>query len=300
MSRTVTVLLLVLLIQCGITAAIFWPQQQPVTPIPELVLAPFTSESVDEIRIGDKFDNEVLLVKSGDRWLVPSMENLPADAAKVEALLQGIIEQPVSWPIGASAAARQRFQVADYHYQKSLSFFSQGEKLGSIFLGTSPGFRKVHARNESQDAIFGINFNAFDAPAISGAWLDPRLLQLRSVLRIDADLYSLSFEDGIWLSGTGRAPDQEELDTLIATLRTLQIEGVADQDTQRDLSVAEADLVLAIESLAGAVTLELFTLVDQHFIQSSEYPLFFKLSTYDFDQLMGIDFRLVSGEETER
>jgi hypothetical protein len=48
------------------------------------------------------------------------------------------------------------------------------------------------------------------------------------------------------------------------------------------------------------VTLELITLDGNHFIHSSEYPLFFELSAYDFDRLMGIDFRLVSGEESKQ
>ena len=300
MNRIVRALLLVLLIQCGITAVVFWPQPKlaQITEVP--ALAPFDSRAVDEIRIGDKYDNQTILVKSGGRWLVPAMENLPANAAKVDALLEGIINQPADWPIGVSAAARQRFQVVDYHYQKHLSFFSDGSELGSIFLGSSPGFRKVHARNASQGAIYGITFNAFDAPAFNDAWLDPRLLQLRSLLRIDADLYSVSFEDGTWQSGIGRTPDQQELESLVDAFRTLMIDGVADQAMQRDLSDTEADLGFTIESLAGTVTFELFSTEGQHFIHSSEFAQFFKISTYDFERLAGIDFRLISGEDNVR
>ncbi|MDG1944254.1 MAG: DUF4340 domain-containing protein [Halioglobus sp.] len=300
MNRIVTALLVVLLIQCGITAVVFWPQPKLAQITAAPALATFNSNAVDEIRIGDKYDNQAILVKSSGRWLLPAMENLPADAAKVDALLEGIINQPADWPIGVSAAARQRFQVVDYHFQKRLSFFSDGSELGSIFLGSSPGFRKVHARNQSQDAIYGITFNAFDAPSFDDAWLDPRLLQLRSLLRIDADLYSVSFENGTWLSGIGRTPDQQELEALVGAFRSLMIEGVADQGMQRDLSVTEADLRFTIESLAGTVTLELFSTEDQHFIHSSEFAQFFKISTYDFEQLAGIDFRLISGEDSMR
>jgi len=299
-NRWVTAGLLVLLIQCGIVTLVFWPGQKPETESTEPVLAPFASETVDELRIGDEFDNEAVLVKSNDQWFLPGLEKMPADAMKVDALLKGIADQKTGWPVARSVAARQRFQVADHHYQKRLGFFSGGKKLGTIYLGTSPGFRKVHARNESQDAIYSITFNAFDAPAVSDAWLEPRLLQVRAPLNIEADLYSLNFGNGKWLSGTGRTPDERELEALTGALRTLQIDGVAEQDIQRDLSAAEADLVLRINSLAGEVTLELFTLNGQHFIHSSKYPLFFKLSAYDFDRLTGIDIRLVSGEETEQ
>jgi hypothetical protein len=263
----------------------------------EQMLAPFTDNAIDEVRIGDAFDNEVVLARSGKQWLLPDMGNLPADPAKVDTLLHSVLHQTGNWPIARSPAARQRFQVADYYYQKRMTLLSQGNTLGAIYLGTSPGFRKVHARNENQDAIYSITLDAIEASALSTDWLDPRLLQVRAPLRIDADLYNLRFENGVWLSGTSDTPDERELEALITALKTVQVDGVADEDVQRELSALEADLVLRIQGLAGEVTLDLVSLNNEHFIHSSEYPLFFKLSAYDFDRLTGIDFRLVSGEE---
>src|SRR5690606_2141252 len=141
-----------------------------------------------------------------------------------------------NWPVAHSSAARQRFQVADYYYQKRLTLLSNGEILGTIFLGTSPGFRKVHARNEQQDAIHSIAFNTFEAPAVNNGWLDTRLLQVRAPLRIDTDLYNLYFEDGRWMSATGGTPDEAQVNTLLSVLKDLQVDGVAGEDLQRELS----------------------------------------------------------------
>jgi hypothetical protein len=88
------------------------------------------------------------------------------------------------------------------------------------------------------------------------------------------------------------------VETLVAALRSLQVEGVADENLQRDLAEAEADLVLKVQSLAGDTVLELLTLNDEHFIHSSEFALFFKLSALDYDRLTGIDAGLVSGESS--
>jgi hypothetical protein len=44
----------------------------------------------------------------------------------------------------------------------------------------------------------------------------------------------------------------------------------------------------------------LLTLNGEHFIHSSEYPLYFKLSALDFDRLTGIDASLVSGEASRK
>jgi hypothetical protein len=90
------------------------------------------------------------------------------------------------------------------------------------------------------------------------------------------------------------------LEALLAALRSLQVDGVAAEDVQRELSAAEADLVLQVRSLAGTTTLEFFTVQDEHFVSSSEHTLFFKLSAYDFDRLTSIDFRLISGESAAK
>jgi len=294
-NRAIAGLLLVLLIQAGIIAAVYWTEEDSRQQAVAQALAPFDMDSIDQVQIVDEYDNETVLKKAGDHWILPTLANLPANPDMVQKLLKGISAQN-SWPIAQSIVARQRFQVADYHFQRSLTLSRAGEQLGTIYLGTSPGFRKVHARNSDQQAIYSISFNTFDAPAVRGAWLEPKLLQIRAPVSVTADSYSLNREGGSWLADTGRAPDERELQALLTALRTLQIDGVATSDRQRDLSEAEADLVLQVQSLAGATTLELFTLEQEHFILSSEYKLFFGLGAYDFDRLTGIDFRLISGE----
>jgi hypothetical protein len=297
-NHWVSALLIVLMIQCGIVAAVFWPEQTSQDQHTRKAFAAFPVNAIDELRIGDEFDNDAVLIRSGKHWLLPDLENLPANATKVDALLQNLTTSSGNWPVADSPAARQRFQVADYYYQKRLTLLSGGEKLGTIFLGTSPGFRKVHARNDKQNAIYSITLSSSEASAVNDAWLDPRLLQVRAPLRIDTDLYNLYFENGRWRSATAGTPDEKELNALITALNNLQVEGIANEDLQRELSVAEDDLVIRIQSLAGVVTLELVTLNGEHFIHSSEFPLFFTCSAYDFDRLTGIDARLISGEDS--
>ena len=288
--------LLILAIQCVLVAAVYWPQAVNRPAERPEVFAGFDRSSIDEIFVGDEYDNETLLIKVGERWLLPELEDLPADTAMIDKLLDALTGDEIQWPIADSIAARQRFQVAPYYYQRRIRLLGGDVLQATFFLGSSPGFRKVHVRNADQDAIYNISFNAYEAPGHSGGWLDRKLLQIRTPLRITADSYSLSWEEGEWRSGLGRRPDERELDALLSTLRSLQVDGVADGDQQRDLAEAEAELLLEVESLGGTVRLELFTLGEQHFIHSSEYPLFFTISAYDYERLTGIDFRLISGE----
>ncbi|MBP6682903.1 MAG: DUF4340 domain-containing protein [Halioglobus sp.] len=295
MNRVIGGLLLILGLQCGLTLAVFRPSLDSHR-MPRESMAPLPLERVDVIHIGDEFDNETVLSRAGDHWILPELDNLPADGAMVSKLLEAIATGDGAWPVADSIAARQRFRVASYHYRRRIQLLEGDNILGTIFLGTSPGFRKIYSRNESQGDIYSIPFNAHDAPGDSGAWLDRQLLQVRAPLGIVADGYSLQREGDEWLSGIGRTPDKRELQALLDALRNLQIDGLASEDEQRGLAESEAELVLEVESLAGTVTLELLRRGDGNFIYSSEYPLYFTISAFDYDRLAGIDVGLISGE----
>lgn len=299
MNRSVAALSLLLLLQCGLLAALYWPAGSAPQQAPEVALAPVNTAAIDEIRIGDDYDNEAVLQRAGEHWLLPDLGGLPADPEKVDKLLAALTARNIGWPVAQSGAARQRFQVADYLYQRRIALFHDGAMRAEVYLGTSPGFRKVHARSAGREEIYSIGFNVFDAPGSPDAWLDPRLLQVRTPVRITADAYTVQWRDSHWVSGRGTQADEREMLALTTALRSLQVEGVAGEDAQRDLSQAQAELVLQVESLGGEITLELFRVGGKHFIHSSEYPLFFKLSAYDFDRLAGIDFRLISPGERE-
>ena len=298
MNRTVGTLLLLLLIQCAMVAIVYWPATDALPSGGSVAPgSPFDSLSVDEIRITDSAGSKALLQKIGDRWLLPALTGLPADAEMVDKLREGLAEADYSWPIAQSVAARQRFQVADYRFQRRLDFWSAGQTRATIFLGTSPGFRKVHARIENSAPIYSIAFNVFEAPAKDGAWIDRRLLQVRTPVRISSDAYSVRLEDSEWRAGNGNIPDDREMLALLAGLRSLQVDGVADEATRQALVGIDAELVLDIESLSGEIELQLFQLAAKYYIRSSEYPYFFTLSAFDFDRLNGIDFVLISAPD---
>ena len=138
MNRTIASLLLVLLIQVGIVAVVYWSGEDSSQQAVAQGLVPFDMDSIDEVQIVDQYDNETVLRKAGDHWILPTLAGLPANPDMVQKLVQGISAQNI-WPIAHSTVARQRFQVADYHFQRSLTLSRAGKQLGTIYLGTSPG-----------------------------------------------------------------------------------------------------------------------------------------------------------------
>lgn len=288
-------LLLAVVIQSVVVAAVFWPRYATESAQAVTALTNLAANSIQEIRIDDGKENKAILQRSGERWLLPELSGLQADADMVNRLLAVATQAAARWPVANTDSARQRFEVAQSLFQRRVSFISEDDTAATVLLGTSPGFRQVHVRNAQHNEIYPITFNAFEAPASSAAWLAPDTLQVRAPLRIVSDSYSLSFDGGTWRSGSGGIPDERELQALLGTLRNMQIKDIANTSQADSLSTAEPDLEFSVRSLVGEVQLEFFTLEDAHFVRSSKYPYFFGSTAYDFDRLTGIDFSLISG-----
>jgi hypothetical protein len=257
----VSTLLILLLVQCAIAAIVYWPNDMLPTMRDKKPLISFNADLLDEINISDRHNNEVVLLRRGEHWILPELEELPADDGMIRDLIDALAYQPHGRPVADTVPARQRFHVAAYHYQRRLTLIGEDELLGTIYLGTSPGFRRVHARNDTGDAIYSVKFNNFDAPASASAWLQRSLLQISDPDHIKGPGFEISR---------------------------------AEEDDQRTLAETEPTLALDVRTASGTERLEYFSLDSGRFIYSRKFPLFFSLSDYDFDRITGIDASILA------
>jgi len=288
-KRNILLLAALLLVQLGLLALVYRPPDMMQDNAARAPLVRFTGSYIEEIQIDDDRDRELVITLDNGRWRLPDLDNMPADSDKVEALIAAITRQDHGWPVADTVAARQRFQVAGYHFRRRITLVGDSELLGTIYLGTSPGFRQVHARNDTEEAIYSIEFNVFDAPTEPSQWLDRRLLQIGNPSSIAHADFRVELRDNRWLNSGGSAPDDRELQALLLALASLQVEGVASEDDQRSLSESEPAFSLAIVDSEGELMLELFVLDQGYAVYHSRYPVFFTLSAYDFDRLTSID-----------
>lgn len=295
--KTVThSLLAVLAIQCIMIATLYWPDTSLSDIINRDRLVDFEHYRVDEIHIGDGQDNEAVLVNAGDHWILPDLGGLKVAPELIKKLVRGVLHARSGWPVASSVSAMQRFHLADYRFQRRLTLISQGELMGTIYLGTSPGFQKVYAKNSSRDAIFSIPFNSRDAPARDADWLDKRTLQVSAPLRLSFAGHQLKKQDDNWTFEAGGTPHEGELKSLLLALASIQIENVADDKTQNTLSIAVPDLQMDIETTTKGTTYRFFTLSQKHYIHCSDHALFFGLSAEDFNRFATLDIERLAGQ----
>ncbi len=297
MNRIGVALLLLLLAQLVLIAQLYQPEHSTDASTGGRSLADTGPFLVDEIHIADSRDTKTVLTREAERWILPQHGSLPADANRIKNLLEQLTATDPGWPVAHTLPARQRFQVAPYHFRRRIELWAQGQNISTVYIGTSPGFRKVHARNVEDDEIYSISLNLYETSANAGRWLDSTLLQPRGLVRIASDDYSLDRSGGTWLASNGHQPDGRELDALLAALRGLQVTGLASEEERDELLFAEATLILHLESLGGTTSLEFYALGERRYVISSEYDEAFTLSAYSFDQLTGIDGPLLSGAQ---
>jgi len=277
------------MIQCAMVAALYWPQPETGNADNTEVLLPIDPDSIDEIYIGDEQEHEAVLLKMAGQWLLPDLAGMPIDESMVTALLAALSDTRNARAVALTDSSRQRFEVADYHYQRRISLIGDGELLGTIYLGASPGFRKVYARNSVQDAIYSIEFSNHNAPASPGAWLDRALLQIPAPDKISSPNFSLTRTGQDWYTAQNEPADERELAALLLGLSSIQVDGIADDDMQQSLAIAAPEVQLEIESRDGSSNLILYNIGTRYYARSNKFDAFFTLSAYDYDRLSTID-----------
>jgi hypothetical protein len=283
MSKRVNLLSILLALQLILVAVVLLTDRG-VSGAEETRLLSFEMDAVDAMRIGATEDGAaVALTRDEGVWRLP--DGLPADAEKVREVLSRLSDLSAGWPVATSAAAGKRFQVVADEHQRHVVLLAEGKPVAEFYLGTAPGYQRVHARRADADSIFSVALSNYQLPVKADEWLDKTLLQPRgsvsSISRIGA--WTLAQGDAGW-EVEGAAADQEAAGGLERRLTELRVSGVA---TAPD-PAAEPAAVFEIVDSEGAYRLSLYSddSGDDHRLTSDRQAGYFKLPIYLVDQLL--------------
>ncbi len=120
----------------------------------------------------------VEIVKREGQWVLPGYHDAPADAARLQALLDKLTSTPRGFPVAKSADARERFKVADKDYERRL-VASRGDKPAAVvFVGAAQGLRKSTARTAQDDVVYAVDLPLQDLATTPSDWLDAGMLKV--------------------------------------------------------------------------------------------------------------------------
>ena len=285
----------ILALQLALLAALYWPRSSgPVSA--GALLAEMAGDALRRISIEGGDAQSVTLSRDADsaQWQLAS--GLPADESKVAALLDALTERDSGFAIADSGGAAARFQLGDDAFERRIRL-ANADTERAVYLGSSPSFRKIHARREGESAVYVLELNNYDAPTTENDWLDRSLLAVRN---IDAlTLYGIAFELGSegWTRGDGGAVDAQAMETLVQALASLRVSARV-KDGDEDAAAAEESLRVDLRSGDTDARLTLFEHsdseadIDRYYLSSDRYAGVFDTSAYDAERLLEAARRL--------
>ena len=242
----------------------------------------FDAGMIDALSVSND-EGTVDLAKAGGVWQLP--EGLPADASKVERVLERLSDASGGWPVASKASTAERFEVTEDNHQRHVTLKAGDETRADFYLGTSPGYRKAHARHANEDDIYAITFSNYEAGVKESDWLDKSLLRpegaLTGVERVDG--FSLTKDDdGAWASRDGAELDQGKAETFAGRFTGLSVIGVS------DLALPDAaKMTFALTDESGTQTLRIYHVEadDDYVAVSDRVPGAFEMSSYIAEQM---------------
>ena len=243
----------------------------------------FDSERVDRMVVASA-EEHVELRKDEGIWTLP--DGNPADDSKIGRVLEKLADATGDWPVATSEKTAKRFEVTEDSFQKRISVFSGEESLADVYLGTSPAFRRVHARDVAGGPVHSIEFSNYEASTTAESWLKKSLLRPEgSVTRLEREgEYTLFKQDGDWQSDPPAELDVSKVRSYMDRFETISVYEFSDAD----LAEQEPKAQFIIEDDEGTYSLTIYhvELLDDWVATSDRHVSQYGLATYVGSELV--------------
>jgi len=178
MKKTIKLLAVLLGIQLMTAVGFGFSGQGLSVRIEPRPLITVVKDNIDRIILEGEDQARVVLDKRGDDWELIGETGFPADTKQVEQLLERLADLKSGTPVATTSGAQQRFKVNDNSFERRITLAQGTETLAKLYLGSSPGVRRILARAEGQDAIHSVKMAAYDVPVKNSGWEDKTILQV--------------------------------------------------------------------------------------------------------------------------
>lgn len=264
--------------------------------------------NLDKITISGQEDKTVVLLKKGDSWILPDYFNFPVDQQKLEKVSDKLFEINKPWPVATTDAAEKRFKVADDTFERKIDFASGDDIVKTLFLGTAPSYRNIHARINDQDAIYSIEFGVFETSAEGKDWVK------KDYLHIAEDEITEIKLDGVMLKRQGKnfvvtglddtkVSNVEEIKKFVDKLSKLSFSEILASEDKPEFQQNTPTAEINVKIKSGdsfSYTLSKLKEKDDFVLKKSSDDYYFKVASYVAETIVDITWeKLVKEKPTE-
>lgn len=235
-------------------------------------------------------DSEVIMLKTKDGWILPGLDGLPVDKARLDGALNTLAALKTGWPVTTTENSHERFGVAEDDYQRKISLYQADKLAAELYIGTSPGFRKAHVRPVGDVKVYALAINSYDFPDRNQDWLRQDLLSVKDITAINGPDYALVKQGAHWQfadpaePGESAAINSDKVAELIEALNSLRVSGVA-------MKVPDftSDKVIVLDAKGKQDwQFQLLKQDNNYFVKRNDREQVFTLGQYDYDRLANV------------
>jgi len=253
-------------------------------------LLSFNRQTVDRLRIEDGTDSVVLKIQEG-KWLLPESGDFPASQPSVERLLDKLAALEKGWPVAKTRGAARRFAVDKEQFERKLTLFVGDDAQATLYVGSSPGFRKVYVRPGDADEVFAVDFNTWEADAKADDWIDKDVLTLdeSNMERIEMPGLILQRQDGelqVMNLEENEQTNGEASSALLGKLTGLRVQSLLGTEAEPEYRQDEPALEVRMTREGGEVLGYRFSKPEDaayYVLKRSDLDYYFKVAEYMVD-----------------
>ncbi|MFK7825325.1 MAG: DUF4340 domain-containing protein [Oligoflexales bacterium] len=215
MKKSINILAALLLVQIVLAVFLLTREEPTATFTSNEPLVAVTTAQVDKILIESKEDDKLKsleIVKKDGTWIVPTYYNFPVAENKLRDFLTTMTGFKKSWPVGKTKISAKQFKVVDDSFERKLSLYEADKKLTTLYLGSSPSFKKVHARVNDEDYTYSVGFNTYEAQVNSKDWINKNYLDQERAKVKSISLAGVKLENNSGDFVLEKTPEGQETD----------------------------------------------------------------------------------------
>lgn len=295
MKKIIIIAAALLVLQIGLAVTLHVGDRGSSIVTPDTPLLGFAADAVTALEITDPEKDRIVLQKNGTSWVLPDVFAAPANTEQVSALLARLAGLKQGFAVATSSAAAKRFKVADDLFQRHVVIKAGDSVVGDLYVGTSPGFRQIHARKAGSEGVFAVELSTFEMETGADQWLDKNMFKIK-----EEDIDTIAFADftlqkkesGWQLVGLpeGQVTDAKAAGDLVAKVSGLTVQTILKPQEAEPLFTKAPALHYTITRKGGGAAD--FRLVkaegDYYVLKQSERDLFCKVHSLLVESLVKV------------
>jgi hypothetical protein len=226
--------------------------------------------------------------------VISELEGFPADHDKVEGFLNDLKELKKGLPVGTTAGAVKRFRVAEDDFERRIVLYSGNENNATLYVGTSPSFRKVHARIPGEDRVYAVEFDAYEAGVKPEDWIDKDVLSHKpsDIIRVELpNLTLIRKEETLFvedIDGETEETIEDAARRLLDHVAGLRIRSVLGTEAEAEYNQDDPAFQYKLDLVSGDSESYVFSRpkdADYYVLKPSHRDEYFKVDTWVLDRI---------------